>query len=81
MTTFIIIVVVLFFNFQAEIDAYGIDPDGPAPSEEWDGPINDDVAAVEVPSTECPLQMKHGNYYQLLLIHCVTQMSMAWTYT
>ena len=55
MTTFIIIVVVLFFNFQAEIDAYDIDPDGPAPSEEWDGPINDDVAAVEVPSTECPL--------------------------
>lgn len=23
---------------------------------EWDGPINDDVGTVEVPSTECPLQ-------------------------
>lgn len=23
---------------------------------EWDGPINDDVGTVKVPSTECPLQ-------------------------
>ena len=41
---------------QHEIGTYGIDPDGPAPSEEWDGPINDDVATVEVPPTECPLE-------------------------
>ena len=48
--------VFIVVNFQSEIDAYGIDLDGPAPSEEWNGPINDDVGTVEVPSTECPLQ-------------------------
>ena len=50
------ILVFIPVNFQSEIDAYGIDLDGPAPSEEWNGPINDDVGTVEVPSTECPLQ-------------------------
>lgn len=51
-----ILAFILAVNFQSEIDAHGIDLDGPAPSEEWDGPINDDVGTVEVPSTECPLE-------------------------
>ena len=34
---------------------HDIDPDGPAPSEEWDGPINDNVPFVEVPQTDFPL--------------------------
>ena len=36
-------------------DTYSIDRDGPAPSEEWDGPINDNVPFVEVPHTDFPL--------------------------
>ena len=46
----------LFPSFQQNAaDTYGIDPDGPAPSEEWDGPINDNVPFVEVPQTDFPL--------------------------
>lgn len=49
--------------FQNDIDAYGIDPNGPTPSEEWNGPINDDVPFVEVAPTRCcvPLEMHKGN--------------------
>jgi hypothetical protein len=34
---------------------YGIDPDGPAPAEEWDGQASADVPVVEIPPTDCPL--------------------------
>jgi len=42
-----------FYFFQDAIDTNGIDPNGPAPSEDWDGPINN-VLFVEVHLTECP---------------------------
>ena len=34
---------------QVDVNAYGIDWDGPAPSEEWDGIVEDDSTIVEVP--------------------------------
>ncbi|CAH3045953.1 unnamed protein product [Porites lobata] len=45
-----------FAHHQNAADTYDIDPDGPAPSEEWDGPINDNVPFVEVPQTDFPLE-------------------------
>lgn len=38
-----------------DLNAYGIDWDGPAPSEEWDGIVEDDSVIVQVPETFCAL--------------------------
>lgn len=37
------------------VKAYGIDWDGPAPSEEWDRVVEDDSVIVRVPETFCAL--------------------------
>ena len=37
------------------MNAYGIDWDGPASSQEWDGRVEDDSVTVEVPATFFPL--------------------------
>ena len=37
------------------VNAYGIDWDGPAPSEEWDRVVEDDSVIVWVPQTFCAL--------------------------
>lgn len=41
---------------QVDLNAYGIDWDGPGPSEEWDGRVEDDTAPVQVPETIFPLE-------------------------
>ena len=46
----------MVLSFQSDIDSYGIDPDGPAPAEEWDGPVREEnIPVVEVPPTSFPL--------------------------
>ena len=40
---------------QVDLNAYDIDWDGPAPSEEWDGIVEDDSVIVQVPETICAL--------------------------
>ena len=37
------------------VNAYGIDWDRPAPSEEWDEVVEDDSVIVQVPETFCTL--------------------------
>ena len=38
-----------------DLNAYGIDWDGPASSEEWDGIVEDDSVIVGAPETFCAL--------------------------
>lgn len=45
------------FSFQIVDDYYGIDYDGPHPSEEYDGPSNE-TSSVEVPVTEMSVSQK-----------------------
>ena len=42
-------------NCQVDLNGYGIDWDGPLPSQEWDGQHQDDNRTVEVPCTLFPL--------------------------
>ena len=41
---------------EEQLAFYGVDWDGPAPSAQWDGPIEDEVLAVEVPNIPTVLQ-------------------------
>ena len=44
------------FPFQIIDELYGVDFDGPHPSEEYDGPISSsETSSVEVPQTEMPI--------------------------
>ena len=43
-------------HFQAVGEDYGIDFDGPHPSEQHDGPVpGDEISSVEVPEIEIPI--------------------------
>ena len=43
---------------QADIDDYGIDWEGPAPSEAWDGPLRSTVESVVIPQTSLPFSLE-----------------------
>lgn len=45
----------VILNCQVDSNSYGIDWDGPLPSQAWDGQHEDDCRTVEVPSTSFPL--------------------------
>lgn len=44
-----------FFCPQVDQENFGIDWEGPSPSEEWDGPVNLENQRVCVPETTAPL--------------------------
>lgn len=54
----------VILNCQVDSNSYGIDWDGPLPSQEWDGQHEDDCRTVEVPSTSFPLSQAVLDYLQ-----------------
>lgn len=43
---------------QADIEDYGIDWEGPAPSEAWDGPLCSTDESVVIPQTSLPFALE-----------------------
>ena len=43
---------------QADIEDYGIDWEGPPPSEAWDGPLHSTNESVVIPQTSLPFSLE-----------------------
>ena len=46
------------FQHEADIENYGIDWQGPSPSEEWDGPLGSTDQSVVIPETTLPRSLE-----------------------
>jgi len=45
-------------KFEVDIENYGIDWEGPSPSEEWGGPLGSADESVVIPETSLPLSLE-----------------------
>lgn len=52
-----LLIVISSYHWQVSIDDYGIDWDGPLPTQEWDGSHEENINNVEV-STVCQQEVE-----------------------
>ena len=62
-----LIIVISSYHWQVSLDDYGIDWDGPLPTQEWDGSHEENSNNVEVLSTQFPFCQQEVEQMQRII--------------